>query len=552
MGCFLLTLLAATAAYAQQDVSRLRIANFMENPPSEKLHFYLDDEQTPFASALSFAEVSVAIGLNPGNHSVSAVPTGSPKDATIFTEEFTVSADSTYMLVSVRTPGDTLRGLLVSRLLSPPIAAGKFLAGLVHASPRLGTIRWMGRNAGGQLQLDGKFWFGPTINGEWYMRPVGEGPLISTLLRQDTIVGNTFIDQYLGGRIVWLVLTGTTADSSLSIYTLIDDDTLEQRPVHKQRRSGEGDGKIREVNLVPDIHLSEGAFVEFDLWRTNSYRPPFRHTSPFIGDMLGLTRIQSIFLKDGPIYFVLKDTVTINADTIYTYYLVGTGLDTMANSVVLRTPLNAVPATDKSWLRVLHAAPDLGPVDLTVTYGDGSKQQFTNLRFRESTDYAEITPYALAVQVYAAGSSTLLFERSGWLPADSVWTLILSGLKTRNSLGINLLNDLNPNWQAPMVLMGGGAAVRSGAETQAVTGVVIAPNPAGEMIGVQYMLANPADVNIALYDMMGRVVRQQMVTGSGRQNATLSTDDLPNGTYQIALTDNDGTTLSRAMVLVLR
>ncbi|KXK56034.1 MAG: hypothetical protein UZ07_CHB004001712, partial [Chlorobi bacterium OLB7] len=35
-------------AYSQAIIPRLRVANFMENAPAEKLDFYVDDEATPF------------------------------------------------------------------------------------------------------------------------------------------------------------------------------------------------------------------------------------------------------------------------------------------------------------------------------------------------------------------------------------------------------------------------------------------------------------------------------------------------------------------------
>jgi hypothetical protein len=199
--CFLLVLAlcAANSLSAQQDDPRLRIANFMENPPAEKLDFYLDAEDGPVATALSFAEASGAIPIASGEHSIVAVAAGAPKSAGIFTESFTVSPDSSYVVIAVRTPEDTLRAVVVTRVLSPLIPSAKLMAGLIHVAPRLDTVRWRCRNAGGNIQADGMFWFSRRFNGLWYFLPVDEGPIRSTISRQDITSGNQFVDQYLGG-----------------------------------------------------------------------------------------------------------------------------------------------------------------------------------------------------------------------------------------------------------------------------------------------------------------------------------------------------------------
>jgi hypothetical protein len=79
-------------------------------------------------------------------------------------------------------------------------------------------------------------------------------------------------------------------------------------------------------------------------------------------------------------------------------------------------------AQGEAMVRVTHASPDAGAVDVCV---NGSAA-FKDLAFGRTTDYANLPAGSYDVQVYAAGSNSRAPRprpRAGWMPTYTVWPL---------------------------------------------------------------------------------------------------------------------------------
>lgn len=85
------------------------------------------------------------------------------------------------------------------------------------------------------------------------------------------------------------------------------------------------------------------------------------------------------------------------------------------------------------------------------------------------------------------------------------------------------------------------------------TSLDVFPNPVEAGSQVRFELAKAAEVEVALYSMMGRklAVLDQGYRATGEHNVTLKADELPAGIYYVKMTLNDGAaSLTRKVVSV--
>lgn len=76
------------------------------------------------------------------------------------------------------------------------------------------------------------------------------------------------------------------------------------------------------------------------------------------------------------------------------------------------------------------------------------------------------------------------------------------------------------------------------------------PNPTLETLFVEYELADSDQVQFQIVDLQGRILRSRIVQQqTGKQQLSLSVNDLPSGTYSLVLTTSEGTT---AQLFVVR
>jgi hypothetical protein len=84
------------------------------------------------------------------------------------------------------------------------------------------------------------------------------------------------------------------------------------------------------------------------------------------------------------------------------------------------------------------------------------------------------------------------------------------------------------------------AATRMGASDDAVAALGLYPNPASGQASLRYALASPAQVQVAVYDLQGRVVRALDLGHTAVAEATLSLEGLAKGVYAVRLVASNG------------
>ncbi|MBX7216451.1 MAG: hypothetical protein K1X90_05720 [Candidatus Kapabacteria bacterium] len=546
-------------AYSQAIIPRLRVANFMENAPAEKLDFYVDDEATPFASGLRFADASASVPISVGSHRVIAVASGAPKSEAIFTEEVMVTSDSAFTLYAVRTPGDTLRGITFGRTLTPVYKEfNNLIIGVFHASPKLGEVRLMGRDPNEKNVFASQLWFARRgINGELAYFLQQETRITSTLLIDNQPTNIYFTGQYIGPQVLTMVIVGTVAENTLGFYMVHDSDTLEQRPVEKQRYANQGDGGMRYVDCVPDEFTGDASGRRFirsliAYWNQGAQ---FLGATGVIDDLLGPTITQTYVGLDGPPeqFQLLYDTVNVRTDTLYTLFLVGTGMDSNVSTVILPTNWNNRPAPGKVRFRLFHTIPDVGSVDLSMKFSDGEERTVQGVGFKGHSEYIEVSGGPVTVRCLQAGGGKVLFESRGILPYDSTYTLLLTGMEKRKTLGSTLLNDSYSGLQRPMVQF---STVATGAEAEAkgVRGVGIWPNPSRDEFVVEYVSSGRGEDRIEVVDLFGRVVLRREVGAGivGERLVGVRTEGLSSGSYRVRVIDGAGMEVGSGGVMVVK
>ena len=77
------------------------------------------------------------------------------------------------------------------------------------------------------------------------------------------------------------------------------------------------------------------------------------------------------------------------------------------------------------------------------------------------------------------------------------------------------------------------------------------PNPFSQRTAIVYRIEEPAHVDLTVYDVEGRVVRNLVnaVQPAGRHERIIELDDLPNGVYFYRMVTKDFTATRRMVVI---
>ncbi len=133
------------------------------------------------------------------------------------------------------------------------------------------------------------------------------------------------------------------------------------------------------------------------------------------------------------------DDLPIDADTFYSVAAIGLltpGTDEPAIGPLLL--IDDAVISDQAQLRIVHAAPDAGEVDVLVN-GSTVLEDFA---FSDVEDYLSLDPGSYDIEIRDADTDDLLFEISGLgLTSGQVSTAFATGLVSDDSFGLLLTND---------------------------------------------------------------------------------------------------------------
>ena len=135
---------------------------------------------------------------------------------------------------------------------------------------------------------------------------------------------------------------------------------------------------------------------------------------------------------------VIDTPVELAAGGTYTVAAVGLVSDASLTAQVYEDDL-AAPAAGNGKVRVVHASPDAGPVD--VATADGTYLA-SGLSYPSASPYAQVPAGTYDVNVLAAGTGTVAVSAPGTSVADGgVYTAFATGTASAGSLGVILVQD---------------------------------------------------------------------------------------------------------------
>lgn len=135
---------------------------------------------------------------------------------------------------------------------------------------------------------------------------------------------------------------------------------------------------------------------------------------------------------------VIEADVDLAGGAAYTIGAVGLVSDGSLTAQVYEDDVSA-PSEGNAKLRVIHASPDAGPVDVAPAGGD---PLVSGLEFPNASDYAEVPAGTYDINVLAADTDTVAISAPGTaVAADTVYTAFAVGTAAAGNLSVILTAD---------------------------------------------------------------------------------------------------------------
>src|ERR687898_1890082 len=196
---------------------------------------------------------------------------------------------------------------------------------------------------------------------------------------------------------------------------------------------GSGDALVRVAHLSPDAPNVD-VYVNGEPALTDV---PYTTVSSYLSLPAGTQQV-TVYATGETSNPVIDAPVKIAAGGAYTIAAVGLVTDGSITAQVYQDDLRA-PSEGNAKLRVIHASPDAGPVDVAPR---GGEPLVTDLAFPDDTPYAEVPAVTYTLDVNAAGTDqTTLTVPDAKLAAGGVYSAFAVGTVYADSLDVLLVQD---------------------------------------------------------------------------------------------------------------
>ena len=172
---------------------------------------------------------------------------------------------------------------------------------------------------------------------------------------------------------------------------------------------------------------------------------------------------------------VIDTPVDLALGGAYTIGAVGLVSDGSLRAQVYQDDLTP-PAQGNAKLRVVHASPDAGPVDIVPA---GGAPLVSGLQFPNASPYAQVPAGSYALNVNAAGTNTTAISvPNATVAADGVYSAFAVGTASAGSLDVLLTQDTAGTEPLPST---GGVSPAWIAAALAITAVMLSTGVAGSV-----------------------------------------------------------------------
>lgn len=196
---------------------------------------------------------------------------------------------------------------------------------------------------------------------------------------------------------------------------------------------GTGEAQVRVAHLAPDAPNVD-VYVNGEPALTNV---PYTTISDYLTLPAGTQQV-TVYAAGDTATPVIDTPVDLAAGAAYTVAAVGLIADGSLTAQVYEDDLRA-PSGDNAKVRVVHASPDAGPVDVVPA---GGEPLVSGLAFPEATPYAEVPADTYTLDVNAAGTKqTVLTVPDATLASGGVYSAFAVGTVYADSLQVLLVQD---------------------------------------------------------------------------------------------------------------
>jgi hypothetical protein len=196
---------------------------------------------------------------------------------------------------------------------------------------------------------------------------------------------------------------------------------------------GAGQAQVRVAHLAPDAPNVD-VYVNDEPVLTDV---PYTTVSDYLSLPAGTQQV-TVYATGDTTSPVIEAPVELAAGGAYTVAAVGLVVDDSLTAQVYQDDLRS-PGSGNAKVRVVHASPDAGPVDVVPRGGD---PLVAGLAFPDASPYAEVPAGTYTLDVNAAGTKkTALTVPDATLASGGVYSAFAVGTVFADSLNVLLVQD---------------------------------------------------------------------------------------------------------------
>ena len=405
---------------AQENVeanATLRIVHASAGAPAIDV---LVDGQ-PLAQDVEYGEVTDFVPLSADEHQIQVVPTGQTAENAIVDESFDADAGKAYIFTAFG-PLNEIEGKIFEVDLDR-VEDAKARVRVIHLAADAGDVDV---TVTGGDELFGGVGFGDDAD----YRDLDPGTYsIDVRGSEDRVLVTVPELTFLPGRVYDIIALGQLSDQSVQLLSL---ETSVSRPC-TEVLGLEGDAENACLRIV---HASPGS-PDVDFYANESPLAPgltFGAATEFIAVPSGDDRKIQVTAAGASLDNAVLDA-DIDLRAGQAYQVMATGMLDELEATVNEIDLSPLPE-NQARIRLLHASPDAGNVDLGIADGE---LIFEDIDFRDGSDYKVIDAGAYTFEVRKAGEDTVVLRPDVQLEAGMTYDVIALGRADDGTLAVSIL-----------------------------------------------------------------------------------------------------------------
>jgi len=415
---FALLPLTTMPARAQQDQAEakatLRVVH--ASPGAPEVDVLVDGQ--PILERLAYGSASEYLPITAESHRIQIVPTGQTANAAVVDKTIDATPGQAYIAAVFGLLNDI--GGDVYDVDMSEIEPGNARVRVINLSPDAGDVDL--------LETGGTGWFNDVGLGKAsdYIN-IAPGTYSADLRGKDDRVLKTFPDLTFEETSVYdVVVLGQLADDSLQLQSLVTSVSPPCAEVLKLNGSG-SDACVRIIHAAPDAAPVDVYLNEAKISAGLSYGT----ATEYAAVPSGQGRNVQVTAQDAPVAeAIINSNLDFQAGQAYEILVSGAGDDLQLT--ITGTDLRPVPA-GQARLRLIHASPDAGSIDIGIAGSD--ENLFEGVNFRDATHYVVLDRGDYQLQVRPGGDDmTVALQTDVTIDEGIVYDLILIGRPDDRSL----------------------------------------------------------------------------------------------------------------------